>query len=68
MSFECEHCGEKNTCCQMGRWQEEGVRYQLQVRDEKDLNRQVVKSDKAIVSVPELQLEIPANGEKGGEY
>ncbi|KAG0696510.1 Zinc finger protein ZPR1 [Chionoecetes opilio] len=64
-SFDCEHCGNKNTTCQMGRWQDKGVVSQLQVRDATDLNRQVVKSDAASVSVPELELEIPANGEKG---
>ncbi|MPC90484.1 Zinc finger protein ZPR1 [Portunus trituberculatus] len=66
-SFECEHCGERNTGCQMGRWQEKGVRYQLQVRDERDLSRQVVKSGEATVCIPEVELEIPPNKEKGGE-
>ncbi|XP_045106937.1 zinc finger protein ZPR1-like [Portunus trituberculatus] len=64
-SFECEHCGERNTGCQMGRWQEKGVRYQLQVRDERDLSRQVVKSGEATVCIPEVELEIPPNKEKG---
>lgn len=64
-SFECEHCGEKNTGCQMGRWQEKGVHYQLQVRDERDLSRQIVKSGEATVCIPEVELEIPPNKEKG---
>lgn len=66
-SFECEHCGNKNTGYQQGQCQERGIRYQLQVREEADLSRQVVKSDVATVSVPELELEIPPSGEKGGE-
>uniref|UniRef100_A0A0P4VRW4 Zinc finger ZPR1-type domain-containing protein n=1 Tax=Scylla olivacea TaxID=85551 RepID=A0A0P4VRW4_SCYOL len=64
-SFECEHCGEKNTGCQMGRWQEKGVHYKLQVRDERDLSRQIVKSGEATVCIPEVELEIPPNKEKG---
>lgn len=64
-SFECEHCGNKNTAYQQGQCQERGVRYQLDVREEADLSRQVVKSDVATVSVPELELEIPPTGEKG---
>lgn len=66
MSFECEHCGNKNTGYQQGQCQEKGVRYQLQVKEEADLCRQVVKSDVATISVPELELEIPPS-EKGGE-
>lgn len=64
-SFECEHCGERNTGCQMGRWQEKGVRYQLDVREERDLSRQLVKSGEATICIPEVELEIPPNKEKG---
>lgn len=66
-SFECNHCGNKNTGFQPGQVQEQGVRYELAVESEKDLSRQVVKSDYATVSVPELELEIPATRDKGGK-
>ncbi|KAK7083732.1 nucleolar zinc-finger protein [Halocaridina rubra] len=64
-SFSCEHCGYSNSGIQPGQYQEHGVSYQFSVRDAKDLSRQVVKSDHATVSVPELELEIPGDGEKG---
>ena len=65
-SFSCEHCGNHNTGIQPGQLQDHGVHYQFTVEDVKDLSRQVVRSDHAAVSVPELELEIPADGEKGG--
>ncbi|XP_045605260.1 zinc finger protein ZPR1 [Procambarus clarkii] len=64
-SFECEHCGNKNTGFQLGQVQDQGVRYELCVENEMDLSRQIVRSNHATVSVPEVQLEIPGNLEKG---
>eukprot|EP00796_Vickermania_ingenoplastis_P011122 gene11122-7748_t len=65
-SFECPHCGEKNNEVTFG-----GVfgpkkkRYELKVNNKKDLDRQVVKSEFATLSIPELQLEIPPESQKG---
>ncbi|KAK3912499.1 Zinc finger protein ZPR1 [Frankliniella fusca] len=66
MSFSCEHCGFCNNEIQQGgQIQEKGVRITLKVMSASDLNRQVVKSDSTSVSVPEVQLEIPAFSQKG---
>lgn len=66
-SFDCSHCGHHNTGFQPGRVQELGVRYELAIKEARDLSRQVVKSDHATFSIPEVELEIPGDGEKGGE-
>eukprot|EP00884_Botryococcus_braunii_P018348 jgi/Botrbrau1/5197/Bobra.0172s0065.1 len=62
-SFECPHCGNRNNEIQFtGAYGETGVRYKLSVPqgDAKALNRQVVKSDAAIIRISELDFEIPA--------
>ncbi|XP_066984816.1 zinc finger protein ZPR1 [Macrobrachium rosenbergii] len=64
-SFSCDHCGNHNTSIQPGQYQELGVCYHFTVREEKDLSRQIVRSNCATVSVPEVELEIPADSEKG---
>ncbi|XP_037802193.1 zinc finger protein ZPR1-like [Penaeus monodon] len=64
-SFDCSHCGHHNTGFQPGRVQELGVRYELAIKEARDLSRQVVKSDHATFSIPEVELEIPGDGEKG---
>ncbi|XP_042871383.1 zinc finger protein ZPR1-like [Penaeus japonicus] len=64
-SFDCSHCGHHNTGFQPGRVQELGVRYELAIKEQRDLSRQIVKSDHAIFSIPEVELEIPGDGEKG---
>lgn len=64
-SFECQHCGNRNNGIQPGSVQEMGVNYRLNVKSKKDLCRQLVKSDVATVCVPEVELEIPPEGEKG---
>ena len=50
-----------------GTFGEQGVRYTLTVAkgDQEALSRQVVKSDNATVTVPELEFEIPAATQKG---
>merc|ERR1719412_363603 len=66
MSFRCEHCHYTNNEIQPGgRIQDKGVRYAVTIRNERDLCRQVVKSDHATLSVPEIELEIPPRGQKG---
>jgi len=67
MSFECGHCGFKNNEIQPGRTVEEkGVRITLTIHSERDLNRQVVKSDYTSVKIVELDFEIPAQSQRGG--
>ena len=50
-----------------GAFGEQGIKYTLAVArgDLQALSRQVVKSDSAVVTVPELELEIPAATQKG---
>ncbi|KAH9500370.1 nucleolar zinc-finger protein [Bulinus truncatus] len=58
-SFACEHCGNKNAEIQPGgKIQDRGVSYKLHVQDTKDLNRQVVKTESAVIRIPELDFEI----------
>ena len=38
------------------------------MREERDLGRQVVRSDSAQVRFPSVDLEIPPNTQKGGMY
>lgn len=66
MSFRCEQCGWHNNELQPAACiQPMGIRYTLAVRSAHDLNRTVVKSDSATVTVPELELEIPAKSQEG---
>ena len=66
MSFHCEHCGLTNNEIQSGGvMQEQGLRVTVNIATERDLSRQVVKSDYATVKIAELELEIPPKGQKG---
>jgi zinc finger protein len=40
-------------------------RIEIRIRNERDLSRQVVKSDYATITVPEIELEIPPISQKG---
>ncbi|KAK3107194.1 hypothetical protein FSP39_009061, partial [Pinctada imbricata] len=61
-SFSCESCGVLNSELQPGgKIQEKGVKYSVKIKNQKDLNRQVVQTNSATVSIPELQFEIPPN-------
>lgn len=61
MSFECPHCGFKNSEIQpASQIQEKGSKYQLKVESKEDFNRQVVKSETATCKFVELDVEIPA--------
>lgn len=67
MSFKCESCGFQNNEIQSGgRIQESGVTFKVKITTERDLSRQVVKSDNAVIIIPEIDLEIPAASQKGG--
>lgn len=61
MSFECPHCGLKNSEIQpASEIQEKGCKYVLKVEEVKDFNRQVIKSETASCKFVELDIEIPA--------
>ena len=70
----CADCAEfltwtvrNNEVSFTGTFGEQGVKYTLTVArgDQQALSRQVVKSDNAVVTVPELEFEIPATTQKG---
>jgi len=66
ISFYCENCGNKNSEIQFGgKLAPEGVKIVFTGTNAKDLGRDIVKSEFAKITVPELELEIPSN--KKGE-
>lgn len=66
MAFSCPHCGYESNEIQSGSTiQEKGVKHVLNVKSRKDLNRQVIKSDTGVITLPELEFEIPAITQKG---
>ena len=51
---------QRNSFVQFGgSYQPSGCLYSLTPKDEEDLNRSVVRSDRATISIPELEFEIP---------
>ncbi|KAL4903003.1 hypothetical protein BDW74DRAFT_180293 [Aspergillus multicolor] len=59
-SFECEHCHFKdNSVKSAGQIQEKGSVYTLDVENEDDLQRQVIRSDVSIFKVESLGIEMP---------
>ncbi|KAI6213479.1 hypothetical protein M3Y94_00155600 [Aphelenchoides besseyi] len=66
MSFSCDHCGYRNSELQSGEAvQEFGSEIVLNVKEQSDLSRTVVKSEYASLMVPELELEIPPKSQPG---
>jgi len=66
MSFRCEHCGFSNCELQSGsKIQDRGVTFKVKIKEKEDLNLQIVKSDSASLSVPEIELEVPPESQKG---
>lgn len=60
MSFECPHCGLKNSEIQAAaQIAEKGSRYVFKIESKEDFSRQVVKSETATCVFSELELEIP---------
>ena len=60
-SFCCENCGHKNSEIQFaGKVEDYGVKYEVNVINSVAFNRKVVKSDFAVIKIPEAGLEIPA--------
>ncbi|KAI4208985.1 MAG: hypothetical protein LQ349_009587 [Xanthoria aureola] len=61
MSFSCDHCGFENTDVQSaGQIQERGAKYTLTVTHVDDMERQIVKSDIAVLRLETLDIEVPA--------
>lgn len=61
MSFYCEHCRFKNNEIQpAGEIQEQGSRYTFKLSCLEDMERQVVKSDTAVLRIEDLNIEAPA--------
>ncbi|XP_008550360.1 zinc finger protein ZPR1 [Microplitis demolitor] len=66
MSFSCDHCGfENNEIQNPGKINDKGIKIKLTVSTNKDLNRQVVKSDYTSIKIPKLDFEIPSQSQKG---
>ncbi|KAK2459855.1 hypothetical protein APHAL10511_008176 [Amanita phalloides] len=61
MSFRCEHCGLHNNEIQSaGTIRPEGTVYTAKILSRSDLNRQIVRSSTCEVTIPELDLTLPA--------
>ncbi|MCQ2821528.1 MAG: ZPR1-type zinc finger protein [archaeon] len=66
MGFTCPHCGFKSSEVEPGGdLPDQGVNFNLKVSSEKDLNRQVIKSNFATINLPGCGLEIPPTTQKG---
>ncbi|XP_073833058.1 zinc finger protein Zpr1 [Musca autumnalis] len=66
MSFKCESCGfENNEIQSASEIQKKGIHIKLEVKSSSDLNRRVVRSDYTLVKIPEVELEIPSQSQKG---
>ncbi len=64
-SFDCPHCGYSNSEIQSAMaLAEKGIKITCIVTDAKDLNRQLVRTEYASLSIPELELELPASFKK----
>lgn len=69
MSFNCDNCGYQNNEIQSGGMvQDLGIKYKVKIIQPQDLSRQIVKSDYASLIVPEIDLEVPPNSQKGSKY
>lgn len=66
MSFCCENCNFRNSTINFGgEIQKRGERVTLHVTQPSDLDRQIVKSDSATLTIPQLQFEIPPRTQQG---
>ena len=62
-SFRCEQCGFRNHEVQFcGELPSHGIKISFKAINPEDLNREVVKSEHAVLKFEELDLEIPASG------
>jgi len=66
MSFFCPHCGYKNTSIEDAEeLAPQGIHFVLSVKTSKDMDRRIIKSNYASLSIPCCGLEIPAMTQKG---
>jgi zinc finger protein len=66
MAFECPHCGFKNNEVQSATAvAPRGMKQTCLIRTQRDLSRQVVKSEFATVRFEELDFEIPPTSQRG---
>jgi len=62
-SFSCDHCGHQDKSVRpAGTIQEKGSKYTLRVDNEKDLQRQIVRNDTAVLRIVDLDVEMPTGG------
>jgi len=60
MSFRCPHCGYSSNEIQPGgAVQDRGCIYNFSLNKSEDLQRHIVKSESAVIRIPELEFEIP---------
>lgn len=65
-SFSCEHCGNTNNDVTFGgEIADKGVEIDVNIYSKDCLNRFVVKSEWAVVTIPEIELEIPKTTQMG---
>jgi zinc finger protein len=65
-SFVCPHCHESNTEITFGgEYGPKRTRHHLHVKGAADMGRQIVKSEYATLKIPELELEMPRETQKG---
>eukprot|EP01130_Rhizamoeba_saxonica_P009745 TRINITY_DN3976_c0_g1_i1.p1 TRINITY_DN3976_c0_g1~~TRINITY_DN3976_c0_g1_i1.p1 ORF type:complete len:528 (+),score=155.86 TRINITY_DN3976_c0_g1_i1:50-1633(+) len=68
MAFSCDHCGFKSSEVKIGgAVSSHGRRIILKVENEIDLSRDVLKSDSASLSIPDLEFEMTI-GSMGGRF
>ena len=66
MSFSCPHCGYKNTGIEEAEeLSPHGIHFVLTVKTSKDMDRRIIKSNFASLSIPCCGLEIPSMTQKG---
>lgn len=66
MAFECTHCGNRNNEVQAASsLADYGIKFVVKIVNSRDLNRKIVKTEFADISIPYCGLEIPAKTQKG---
>ena len=66
MSFSCPHCGYRNTSTEDAKeLAPQGIHFVLTVKTSKDMDRRIIKSNYASLSIPCCGLEIPQMTQKG---
>ena len=58
--FECPHCNYSDNGVQFaGKFPPKGVKFTLSVKSPEDLDRRIVKSSYGVITIPQLNFEIP---------